>query len=398
MNQNKQAPMSCAIPSDAPENTAAAFAFPWTSPPVLATGAWFKNTVCAIRDSVAIVSAPVGDLDTLDACMKHRALSRQLLGWLQADPVAIASDMHPDFYSTQQAQLWAQHFGARHMPIQHHCAHAYATRWEQGLCAEMPTLAMVLDGVGLGDDGLPWGGELLRVSQGQYQRLGYLRPIPLPGGDRAAREPWRMAAGILFMLGRPEEIMERYRDEGASPLLETMISRQINTPYTSSAGRLFDAAAGLLDINRRMSFEAQAAIALEQAATQHIEHHGWPQALPWALSKAGVLDLLPALEQLLQPRYQRDPPYGAACFHATLLQALTAWALQAAAQTGLHVMVCAGGCFLNQLLRGALPQRCAQSGLSLLEPLSLSPGDAGLSLGQAAAAAEQLLSAPGHQR
>lgn len=346
--------------------------------PVLATGAWFKSTVCAARDRDAQVSATVGDLDTPDACTGFDRACDEMLGWLGERPAAVACDLHPDFYSSQAATRLADRFGVPLVEVQHHHAHIASLCAEHGIAG--PVIGVALDGVGLGTDKSAWGGELLRVDGARFERLGHFRRIALPGGDRAAREPWRVAASVLYALGRGPEIIRRYADEAGAATLVTMMDRKLNCPETSSAGRIFDAAAGLLGISRRMAFEAEAAIALEKTATQHIDAHGWPEPGEWVIGADGQLDLLPALGALTDPA---DIGLGAASFHATLVAALADWATRAAERAGIGVVACGGGCFLNRLLSTGLRGRLEAAGLKMCEAARLSPGDAGIALGQA---------------
>lgn len=349
-----------------------------TGPPVLAAGAWFKNATCAMRDDTALLCATVGDLDTRKACLAHEEAMTALADWLEEPPVAIACDLHPDFHSSRVAAERAHALGVPLIAVQHHHAHIAAVCAEHSL--EVPVLGLALDGVGLGTDGKPWGGELLKVDGAQFERLGYFRPIAMPGGDVAAREPWRMAASVLHALDRRGEIALRFGDEPAAALLSTLIDRKINCPKTSSAGRLFDAAAGLLGLSRRMDFEAQAAIALEQAATEYIEIDGWPGAQDWRVGRYNILNLLPMMGALAE---EPDAHLGAAQFHATLVEALATWTSRTAERMGLGTIVCGGGCFLNRLLSTGLRERLEAQGLAMWEAHQVSPGDAGLALGQA---------------
>jgi hydrogenase maturation protein HypF len=243
-------------------------------------------------------------------------------------------------------------------------------------------LGLALDGVGLGTDGQAWGGELLSVDGARFTRIGHLRPLALPGGDRAARDPWRMAAAALFDLGRGDEIAQRFSDQPGAGIVAEMLARGLNCPRTSSMGRVFDAAAGLLGICPKMEFEAQAAIALEQSAATYIQAHGWPAPLEsgWHIGANGELDLLPLLGALAS---EPDTAYGAALFHATLVEALLNWVARAAEATGIERLACGGGCFFNKLLRSGLADRIPPTGLALLLPQRLLPGDTAISLGQA---------------
>jgi hydrogenase maturation protein HypF len=253
--------------------------------PVLAAGAWFKNALCGIKDGEARMSRVVGDLNTPEACIAHEEEAETLLAWL-GTPAAIAHDLHPDFHSSRHAAGIAARLGVTAVPVQHHHAHIAAVCAEHGECG--PVIGLALDGVGLGTDNTPWGGELLRVDGARFERLGHLAPLALPGGDRAAREPWRMAAAVLHDLGRGNEVAARYPDEPAVATVLAMLEKNLNCPRTSSAGRLFDAASGLLGLCLKMEMDAEAAIKLEQAATRRIESGGWPQAMAegWRLDAA----------------------------------------------------------------------------------------------------------------
>ena len=357
------------------------------APPLLAMGAWFKNTVCLAQGHQAWVSHTVGDLFQAEACLAHEATARELLRALEGKPAAIAHDLHPDLHSTRFAVQLAAELGIPAVGVQHHHAHIAAIAAEHGI--EGPLLGLALDGVGLGTDGQAWGGELLRVDGARFERIGNLRPLALPGGDRAARDPWRMAAAALFDLGRSDEIASRFADQPGAEIVAAMLARGLNSPRTSSMGRVFDAAAGLLGICPRMEFEAQAAIALEQQATAHIETHGWPQPLAggWHIGADGQLDLLPLLGALSS---EPDTGYGAALFHATLVAALLQWALRAAESSGIERLACGGGCFFNRLLRAGLVEKVPAAGLELFMPRQLLPGDTAISLGQAWVAIHQL--------
>jgi hydrogenase maturation protein HypF len=347
-------------------------------PPLLALGGWFKNTICVTRGAEAFVSQHVGDLDNAAAYGFLEETVVHLLGILDVAPVAVACDLHPDFHSTRLATEFAAEHGIPALAVQHHHAHIGAVCAEHGIDA--PVLGLALDGVGLGFDGGAWGGELLRVDGAACERLGHLRPLALPGGDVAAREPWRMAASALHALGHDDAILSRFSDEAASATVARMLARGINCPPTSSAGRLFDAAASLLDVRRRCAYEGQAAMELEGLAARHGPVA--PMAGGWRIDAGGVLDPRPLLAALA------DLPadaltFGAALFHATLAAALADWVAAAAREQGLETVVGAGGCFLNRLLGSALQEGLARRGLRFVAARALPPNDGGLSLGQA---------------
>jgi len=345
-------------------------------PPVVALGGYFKNTVCVTRGDEAFVSQHVGDLDNAPTCEALDAAVAHLVSILDVEPSIVAHDLHPDFYSSHHAARLAARWGIPTRGVQHHHAHIAAVVAEHRLTG--PMLGVALDGVGLGSDGGAWGGELLYVDGAHCERLGRLRPLRLPGGDRAAREPWRMAAAALSLAGRENEIARRFADEPAARSVRDMLVRHFNAPETSSLGRWFDAAAGLLGVTRRMSFEGQAAMLLEGAA----ERHG---AVPadsslFAITGDNELDLTALAMRLAS---ERDVGRGAALFHATLVAALAAWVAQAAQELDLRAVAAGGGCFLNALLARGLHDALDSRGIALYQAHAVPPNDGGLCLGQA---------------
>ncbi len=353
-----------------------AIRLPQPLPPVLAVGGWFKNTICVTRGEEAFVSQHVGDLDNAAACGFFEETVAHLLHILEVRPEAVAHDLHPDFFSTRFAAAFAAEHGIPALGVQHHHAHIAAVCAEHRITS--PVLGLALDGVGLGTDGTAWGGELLRVDGADCERLAHLRPLPLPGGDVAAREPWRMAAAVLHCLGRGEEIVRRFADEPAAGTVAQMLERDFHCPPTASAGRLFDAAAGLLGVRRRISFEGQAAMLLEGLAARH--GPAAPLEGGWRLTAEGGLDLLTLFGWLEDCE---DASAGAALFHATFAAALTDWLSAFAARTGIRTVAAAGGCLLNRLLSAALRSGLAGHGIALIEAQAVPPNDGGLSLGQA---------------
>ena len=260
--------------------------------------------------------------------------------------------------------------------MQHRHAHIAAVVAEHRVDA--PVLGLALDGVGLGSDGSAWGGELLRVDGATFERLGRLRPLRLPGGDRAAREPWRMAAAALHAAGRGGEIAERFSDEPGAGIVASLLERGVNAPPTSSLGRWFDAVAGLLDVRRRMSFEGQAAMLVEGLAAAHGPVPADPSL--YAIDAGNELDLLPLV---LHVAGRADRGHAAALFHATLAAALADWVRRAALRTGLSTVACGGGCMLNAVLAVQLRAALEGSGVTMLEAREIPPNDGGLALGQA---------------
>lgn len=350
---------------------------------VLATGAFLKNTACLVQGREVWLSALHGDLSTPQACDALEASVDALLALADGPIAAVAHDLHPDFHSTSLALGLAGRLGVPAFAVQHHHAHAAVVQAELGLSGE-PLLALALDGVGLGTDGHAWGGELLAVDDTDARRLDHLPWLPLPGGDVAAREPWRLAAAVLHRLGRAEEIDTRFAGAlgtARTQLLRQMLDRGLHCPPTSSAGRWFDAAAGLLGLSVRQAQEAEAAMALERAASAWLEHH--TLAPP---SATEGLNLWPWMSTLCD---ETDAGRGAARFHAHLAQALTSATVAAATQEGVARIALVGGCFFNALLRDRVSQGLQAHGLQVCLPRQVSCGDAGLALGQAWAAAHR---------
>jgi len=352
-------------------------------PSVVALGGWFKNTVCVTRDDEAFVSPHIGDLDNAPTCLALTETVTHLVSILEVRPAIVAHDLHPDFFSTRHAARLAAGWGVPLRAVQHHHAHIAAVLAEHRVMR--PALGLALDGVGLGTDGGAWGGELLRVDGARCERLGRLRPLRLPGGDRAAREPWRMAAAALALAGRDAAIAERFADEPAAATVATLLARGLHSPETSSLGRWFDAAAGLLGVSRRIAFEGQAAMLLEGLA----ERHG-PVAADASLYCIGAENTLDFTALAARLADVHDPAYGAALFHATVAEGLADWASATATRLGIDTVAGAGGCFLNAIIARELREGLARRGLALLEARMVPPNDGGLSLGQAWVALEGL--------
>ncbi len=366
-----------------------AIALSCDGPEVLALGGWLKNTVALTRGAQAFVSPHIGDLDNAATCEALIATIEHLRCTLGVVPLAIAHDLHPDFFSSRLAVQMAAALGFPPLPVQHHHAHVAAVLAEHQV--EEAVLGLALDGTGYGADGTAWGGELLRVEGASCVRLGHLRQLALPGADRAATEPWRMAAAVLHALGRAGEIEARFARQPGAVTVAAMLGRGLNCPPSSSLGRWFDAAAGILGVRERSAFEGQAAMLLESLAVSHGPAPVW--AAGYRAGGDGTLDLLPLLGHLAG---EQDAARGAAVFHATLVAGLAEWVLVAAHKANLRTVAFGGGCFMNGLLSAGLRRELAAAGLRVLEARRLPPNDGGLSLGQAwVAQRTPLLRVPG---
>lgn len=343
---------------------------PHPIPPMLAVGGHRKTAVCLTRGDEAFLSQHIGDLDNAATLAFFEETIAHLTHVLQVTPVAVAHDLHPDFLSTRHAQS----LGLPLIPVQHHHAHLAAVVAEHGLSG--PVLGLALDGFGLGDGGGAWGGEMLLLEGAGFRRLGHLAPLAQPGGDVAARQPWRMAAAALARLGRAEEIPVRFAAHGPAAGVRRMIEGGINAPLTSSCGRWFDAACGILGVRAVAGYEGEAPMALESLVTR-------PRVLAggWRVTD-GCLDLLPLLEELLQV----NAGDGADLFHGTIAAALVDWTLPDLARRGLTDVVLSGGCLMNGVLAGLLVEGFAAQGVAARLPRLAPANDGGLALGQAWAA------------
>ena len=358
-------------------------------PTVLACGAWLKNAACLLaEDGRPVWSPPHGDLSDPAACAALEASVHRLLAAHGQPVAAVAHDLHPDFFSTRLALRLAAELGVPAIGVQHHHAHIAAVLAEHNV--DSPVIGLALDGVGLGTDGAAWGGELLWVDGASWQRLGHLTPLALPGGDRAAREPWRMAASALHALGRNPDITPRFAPVVGHSLaagVQQMLARGLNCPPTSSAGRWFDAAAGALGLCVRQTEEAEAAIALEQAAHRALlRQPDLPPLTGAVIDSQNRLDLsglMPHLFAASAGASATEVDAAAAGFHLALADALADWAHRAARQHGCATVCLGGGCFFNRILCERVTARLQSAGLAVLRPQAHSCGDAGLALGQA---------------
>ncbi len=357
--------------------TPRAIKLPRPGPSVVALGGYFKNTVCVTRGDEAFVSQHIGDLDNAPTCTALIEAVEHLTSMLEITPEIVAHDLHPDFFSTRHAARLAQLGGIPQCGVQHHHAHIAAIIAEHRVTT--PVLGLALDGVGLGTDGGAWGGELLRVDGARCERLGRLAPLRLPGGDVAAREPWRMAAAALSRCGRESEIVQRFADEPAAPTIEAMLARGVNSPGTSSMGRYFDAAAGLLGVKRRMAFEGQAAMLLEGLA----DRHGGVSAdeTLYSLSEANELDLAPLLARLAD---ERDVGFGAAAVpRDDRPRAGRMGRAQRAGSRASPISPAAAAASSTRSSRAICAPSLRRAASSCWKPMAVPPNDGGLSLGQA---------------
>ncbi len=350
---------------------------------VLAVGAELKNTVAVAKDCAVVASHHLGDLGHLAAYRSFLQAVGHLCHLAGVEPDVVAHDLHPEYLSTK----FALELALPTVGVQHHHAHIASCLVEHG--HRGPVLGLAFDGLGLGSCGTLWGGELLVADLQGFRRVGHLRAVALPGGDRANTEPWRMAmAWTEAALGTAAaERYGRQVDERWKAVLSLI--EHPGTAGTTSVGRLFDAVAALVGLHPRMTYEAQAAIALEAAtAGVPVGDGAGYEAVVHREAGLAVLDPAPLVARVVAERDAGTPvPVIAAGFHDGLARSAAALAVELARGHGLDTVALSGGVFQNARLSMVVEQACRHSGLTVLVHREVPPNDGGISIGQAAIAA-----------
>ena len=356
-------------------------------PAVLASGAHLKNTIALAKGEHVFLSQHIGDLETKQA---HQAFHRTLADLprlYDAFPRLFAGDLHPDYVSTQAARAAAEAAGGSFLPVQHHLAHVLSCMADNDLSG--PVLGVAWDGTGYGTDGTVWGGEFIQVSEHSWTRIAHWRQFRLPGGEQAIREPRRSALGVLHALFGPGMVdaIDLQNLTGFTQnelqILIRMLEQGINSPLTSSAGRLFDAVAAIVGIRRTVRHEGQAAMELEfMMATATEQTEPYPVSLsaapgsPWVLDWAGIIHGILADLQSGSAR-----SLISARFHESLAAGIVRVAQQAACAR----VALSGGCFQNQQLVQRTVVRLREAGFQPYWHQRVPPNDGGIALGQAVA-------------
>lgn len=370
------------------------------APPTLALGGELKSSVCLIHDGVAHLSEPIGDLEQEEVYRHFCALVEQLLansGKLEQMVV----DLHPDYLSAQYGHRLAADLNLPVRSVQHHYAHIASVMADNGLPLNTkPVLGLALDGLGFGEDGTIWGGEMLLADYHGFRRVGYFQPVAMIGGAAAIHEPWRNTLAHLLPVW--DEVSEtfsdtdvvRFFDDKPVAMLKQMVASGMNAPRASSCGRLFDGVAAAVGLYREhVAFEAQAAIALEQAATLCFEQE--TSHYPYTMGEEnGSLQLawLPMwLELLSDIQKGCDVGVMAARFHRALIHALSESAVILCAKHGTNTIALSGGVFQNRLISTHLPQALKRAGITVLQHCRVPAHDGGICLGQAVVAAAKRL-------
>lgn len=340
---------------------------PENAPCVLGTGPHMKATLALAHEGKITVSPHIGDLETVPAWHAYERNIDILTELYHSEPTVIACDAHPAYATTGYARRKSQ---KPHMVL-HHVAHTLAVMAEFGI--KEPVLGITWDGTGFGDDGLIWGGEFLEVSLDGYRRVAHLRTFPIPGGDLAAREPWRSALGVITELGISAELPV---EPSAIHMAQQAMKRNINSFRTSSAGRLFDAAAVFLGVCCHSSYEGQAPMMLESLAESYEKPvSGYPFKI-----QDGVIDWGPIMEGMLMDKCAGHPAnFIAARFHQSMIDVM----LEATTLCPGIPVVLAGGCFQNSWLLDRAVGELAHAGRVVYRPQRLPPNDGAISVGQA---------------
>ena len=364
---------------------------------ILACGAEVKNTFCLTRDAYAFVSQHIGDMENLETLEHYQRTIELYKQLFRIEPQVAAYDLHPDYMATRYAEQQIAAAGLKPAPVQHHHAHLAACLADNGWAMNSgPVIGVIMDGTGYGTDGHIWGGEWLVGDYSGYGRAAHLEYMPLPGGDAATRHPWRIAYGYLRALGGevPLSTVPTDVDSAQVGLLRQQIDRRLNCPQTSSMGRLFDAVSAMLGVCPHTTYEAQAAIELEEAAHREIGGSPAHAGYPFCIDEVGdqrVVRLVTLFAALAEEMATGVPVAAIAWrFHQTVARMIVDVCQRIAGETGLSAVALSGGCFQNRtLLRLVVPALEARS-LQVLLHRQVPCNDGGLSLGQAVIAHAQL--------
>ncbi len=364
---------------------------------VLAVGGHLKNTIAISRDKTVFLSQHIGDLENLESLEFLRQSVDHLERVLGIRPKIVAHDMHPDYLSTRFAQELVD---VQLVPVQHHHAHVAACMAEHGL--EGPVIGVALDGTGYGTDGHVWGGEIMIADFGQFERVAHFQEVPMPGNEQAIKQPWRMALSYLNAAFGDEfwSLPNPFVQGLDRPTVELLLraARQgVNSPLTSSCGRLFDAVAALVELHPTVSYEGQAAIGLEMAMesafdanksalTSSAEARSGDE--PTKQGRPMIIDTCTLIRSVVAD-IAAHVPVGVISrrFHEGLAHVLADMVRRVANESDIRVVALGGGCFQNRFLKKKLTESLSASHLSVFSPQDIPPNDGGLALGQIAIAA-----------
>jgi len=356
-------------------------------PAVLALGPQLKTTQCILKGNFAYLSPHIGDMETPQARDFYAESLTLMKRITESDPQVVVCDEHPAYFSTRAAEELA---AERIIRVQHHHAHIVSCLADNGLSGDVIGLAM--DGTGYGPDGNAWGGEFLIANETGYQRFGHLQYLVLPGGEKAIREPWRIAASLLKSACGPswKEIALRLgltTDSSICDLLDRIMNDRIHSPLSSGLGRLFDGIAALTGLRRTVSFEGQAAMELEARAS-NATGASYPFAILQDGNKSHIVDFSAMIRAIVTDLEKGTSRARiAASFHQTLADVFTAMTCKMREETGLQRVALSGGCFQNKILLESAIDRLVGAGFDVYRHRKVPANDGGVALGQAVIAA-----------
>ncbi len=366
---------------------------PFEVPPLLAVGPLLKNTFCLARGRHAFVSQHIGDLEDLQALAHYQETLALYERLFRLTPAHVVRDLHPDYLSSRLAIRYAAAHGLPEpIAVQHHRAHIAAVLADNAWTPDDgPVVGVAMDGTGLGDDGAIWGGEWFVGDYARLERRAHLAYLPLPGGDAAIKQPWRIAVAYLWALGEGESLPEGLAGPAERALLSAQVEQGINVAQTSSMGRLFDAVSALLGVSRQVSYEAQAAIELEQLSAEPTAD---ARSYPWDVQQQGAMrTVLPhSLLHAIWADAQAGVPVPiiALRFHRTVANMIVQLGAMLAREAGANTVALSGGVMQNVLLLRLTAPQLERAGLRVLLHRAVPCNDGGVSLGQAALAAARL--------
>jgi hydrogenase maturation protein HypF len=360
---------------------------------ILALGGELKDTISIYKNGYVVTSQFLGDLDEYQNLQYFEETIHHLTSLFEVKPESVVTDLHPDFHTTR----YAQRMNLPHLQVQHHFAHVLAPMLEHNIPPGKTVLGVSLDGFGYGDDGTAWGGEFLITDYGGYQRFAHFKQLPLPGGDLAAKQPWRMALSYLqdaFGPNLPE--IESLKSVGSAKIkgVLEMIKQKINSPLSSSCGRLFDAVSFMVGLAPlEVEYEAEAPMLLESSVDPSVH-----SAYDFSIQNSKPLELKPyrlsfseTIQSIIQDIGQGVSTAAmAAKFHNTLAEAIVAVADKAQQQKNIDTVVLVGGVFLNKFLLERVSLLLERQEFQVLRSVNYSPNDESISIGQIAFALNRM--------
>jgi len=349
---------------------------------IFAAGAELMNSFCLGKGNQAIMSQYIGDLKNFETLAFYRETVERFRALFRLEPELVACDLHPDYLSTR----YALELGLPTVAVQHHHAHIASVMAEHVVTE--PVIGVAFDGTGLGDDRHIWGSEFLVCDLSGYRRLGHLKYIPMPGGDKATQEPWRMAVSYLYpifgreLLDLELPFLTKLNPVRVEQVIQT-IEKNINCPLTSGAGRLFDAVAALLDICTFSSFHAEAPMRLE-----NIVHPVTHQAYPY--EDGTEISMAPAFRAMVEDVAKGvDAGLISTKFHNTIVEIIVNGVRRISRESGIYIVALSGGTFQNRYLSSRVETELMDAQYRVLLPMQFPSNDGGIALGQLVIAARK---------